>query len=63
MLDPLSDPEKYERMCNGKDRYTSESAAIAAMRALRKERVLKRTDNMRAYECDFGPDRHYHFGH
>jgi len=63
VLDPLADPEKFERMCAGKDRYMSESAAAAAMKDLRKEKVLRRADNMRAYECDFGPDRHFHFGH
>lgn len=48
-------------MCSGKDKYTSESGAIAAMRALRKEKLLKRSDNMRAYECEFCGQ--YHFGH
>lgn len=60
---PLSDPEKFEKMCAGKDKYTSESAATAALQALRKERLLKRAANLHVYSCEFGPEIHYHFGH
>lgn len=62
--DPLSDPDKFERQCAGKERYPSESAASAALKALRKEKLLRRAETMRVYQCDFVTDEpHFHFGH
>lgn len=52
-LDPSSEPYAYEHGCDGKERYPSASAALAAIKLFRKEGTLHRPSRIDAYECQF----------
>ena len=62
-LTPDEYPEMFEKMCNGKERYTSYSAGNAAVKIFRKSNLTEDPGHLRAYLCRFGPDEHYHIGH
>lgn len=57
----LADQETFEKMCAGKEQYSSESGASAALKTLRKNKLLRRASNLHVYACKFG--EHWHFGH
>ncbi len=55
------DPAGFDKACAGKEQYTSESAAMAALKAFRKEGVLRKGGTLSAYPCNFCS--HWHLGH
>ena len=60
-IESLQLEEQREKMCTGKEPYPSESAALAAIKVLRKSGLLRKPHQLTPYKCKFAD--HYHFGH